>query len=307
MRKKAIVLFTTLLLILSLLSIVMLFLNSTKKTHDSITKEFALLQTNSVMVNLVEYLKTIDFDEEMIFHGAKVPFNLEFEDTHVTLKIDSLHKYININHFITSISKKDNLYYNKFIDFLYEKNLNRPEYFIDLLIDTVDKDDFDLTSGGDTEISKAFPLFRNEKIVNKKHLDQIIEYYFEQTNDQEIYNMEFEKYFNFNSPSLDLNFANEEVLKFILYDAYESDLNIIKEHNEVYEELSDLPFDDNYKDELKKARFGNKITTLSEMITLDIDLRYKSQYKANVKFVYNTKTKTLSDYTIDDIILNKID
>jgi len=307
MKKKAIVLFTTLLLILSLLSIVMLFLNSTKKTHDAITKEFALLQTNSVMVNLVEYLKTIDFDEEMIFHGSKVPFNLEFEDTYVTLKIDSLHKYININHFITSISKKDDLHYNKFIDFLYEKNINRPEYFIDLLIDTVDKDDFDLTSGGDTEISKAFPLFRNEKIVNKKHLDQIIEYYFEQTNDQEIYNMDFEKYFNFNAPSLDLNFANEEVLKFILYDAYESDLNIIKEHDEVYEELSDLPFDDNYKDELKKSRFGNKITTLSEMITLDIDLRYKSQYKANVKFVYNIKTKTLSDYTIDDIILNKID
>ena len=106
--RKSIVLFTTLLLIMALLATIMIFLNSTRKAKDDVNYEFALVQTNSIMYNLVQYLKDIEFDEDMIYYGSQMPFSIPLEHSLIEIKIDSAHKYLNINTLCNAMKKKNN-------------------------------------------------------------------------------------------------------------------------------------------------------------------------------------------------------
>ncbi len=304
-KKKGIVLFTTILLIMALLATIMLFLNSTRKVKDEITYEFALIQTNTIMYNLVKYFNDIEFDEDIIFYGSKMPFNLQFGESRVKIKIDSAHKYLNINSLSAAMSKKDNIVYDDFINMLYQYNVKDPEFFVDLLLDTLDADNIEKNSGSGSEISLQNPIFRNGKIYNNKHFNIILDYYSNTVGDKAIFKVPFNNIISFNAPSIDINFANEKLLNVIFHDANTFSLNIIKKHTEIYEKLEDLPFDEFYLKEIRKGRFGHSVETTSSLISVVVELSYKEQFKSKIKFLYNIKNKTLQDYTILDILENQ--
>lgn len=299
--KKSIVLFTTLLMIMALMGVMMIFLKSTKNTKDNITQEFALIQTNNIMNNLTVYFNKVPFDEETIFYGSKMPFILNLNDSVLKFTIDSGHKYLNINLITKSMKNKDNEIYNNFLSFLYQYKLRNPEFFIDLLLDTMDKDENELNSGNGSEIVISDPTFRNGYIYNKKHFGSIIDYYFTKQNDEEIYNIPFDDIISFNSTSLDINFMSKELLSIIFYDADQYSLNQIAKHNNIYKSIEDLPFDETYLKTISKGRFGHQITAESTLIKVDVELKYKTQFSSKIRFFYNIKTKTLSDYEILDI------
>lgn len=302
--KKGIVLFTTMLLILSLMSIILIFLNTTKDTKDKITQEFALIQTNLIMKNLSSYFNNIQFDEEKIFYGSKMPFSLDIYDSNINFTIDSMHKYLNINVLAKMMIKKDNKIYDDFISYLYKYNLREPEFFVDLLLDTIDKDNIEINSGSHSEISINNPRFRNGKIYNKTHFQIILDYYYFETNDKSIYNIPFDSIVAFNSSEIDINFATKELLKMFFYDANQYSLDMIINNNQIYEKIANLPFDENYIKEISKGRFGHKISTTSVSIKVKVELNYLKQFSSKVEFIYNTKTKKLTDYVILDIIIN---
>jgi len=300
--RKGIVLFTTLLLIMALMSVVMIFLNNTKETKDTITEEFALIQTNNLMSNLTEYFGKVSFDEESIFYGSKMPFSLPLDDSLINFNIDSASKYLNINNLTNDMKTKDNIAYDNFVTFLYKYQVRDPEFFINLLIDTVDKDSIDINSGSKSEIVIEKPIFRNGKIYNEKHFKIIKDYYFLQKNDPLIYDVPFDEIFSFSAPSFDINFASKELLKMYFYDANDYSLDQIAKHSEIYEKLSELPFDESYLDEIsKKGRFGHTVSVKTEIIKVTMDFDYKTQFSSKVEFLYNTKNKTLTGYTILDI------
>ena len=301
--KKSIVLFTTLLLIMALLATIMIFLNSTRKVKDEITYEFALIQTNAIMNNLVKYFHDIEFDEDVIFYGSKMPFNIQLGENRIQININSAHKYLNINSLATSMLKKNNIIYDNFINMMYQHKVKDPEFFVDLLLDTIDKDQEEKNSGSQSEISLQNPIFRNGKIYNKKHFDMILNYYVSITNDEDIRKVPFNEIISFDAPSIDINFANEQLLNTIFYDANTFSLNLIKKHTTVYEKLEDLPFDEFYLKEIKKGRFGHSITTNSTLIKVFIEFTYKTQFKSKISFLYDTKEKKLSNYTILEIML----
>ena len=303
MQKKGIVLFTTLLLIMALMAVIMIFLNKTKEAKDDINYEFALIQTNSIMYNLVKYFDDIPFDEETIFYGSKMPFTLPFEDSTIKFNIDSAHKYLNINSITNAMIKKNNKIYNDFIDLMYKYKLKDPEFFVDLLIDTIDKDKVEKNSGSGSEISLQNPTFRNGKIYNNDHLKIIIDYYAAISSDNAIYNIPFSTLFSFDSPSFDINFASEELLNIIFHDADQFTLDIIKKHSKIYDDLNDLPFDEFYLKDIAKGRLGHSISTNSTLIKVVVELNYKSRFNSKIQFLYNTKSKKLSGYTILDISL----
>jgi len=302
-KKKGIVLFTTLLLIMALLAVVMVFLNKTKEAKDNISYEFALVQTNSIMHNLVKYFDDIPFDEETIFYGSKMPFTLPFENSTVKFNIDSAHKYLNINSIAKSMVKKNNKIYDDFINMLYQYKLKDPEFFVDLLLDTIDNDNIEKNSGSGSEISLQNPTFRNGKIYNSKHLKIILDYYVAISSDNAIYNIPFPTLFSFNSPSIDINFASKELLDIIFHDADQFTLDTIKKHSKIYNSLNELPFSVIYLKDIAKGRLGHSISTSSTLIKVNVELNYKSQFKSKIQFLYDTQNKTLSDYTILNISL----
>ena len=90
--RKGVVLFVTLMMMMLLLGIVSVFLNKTKESKDSVTTVYAMLQTNVVMHNLLQYLKEIDFDETTIFYASQAPFPVNFGQSNVTFQVESSQK-----------------------------------------------------------------------------------------------------------------------------------------------------------------------------------------------------------------------
>ncbi len=301
MMKKGIVLFTTLMILMLLLSVMVYFLEFTKKAKDQVTYEFALLQTNSIVTNLVSYFKTIDLDQQSIFYGSGVPFTLELGTHTVTLEINSAHKLLDINTLAHAIETKDTPAYTEFVNFLYTKRLRDPELFIDILLDTVDNDKEEKNSGSGSEIVLLNPRFANGAIYNQKHFDTIIEYYATVSNDQDIYNIAFENYFSFRGGSLDINYLSKELLNLLFHDANSFSLSQIVDHNERYEELDELPFDEYYLKKINSGRMGHSIGVESALIKVDASFEYTEQFRSSIEFFYDVKNKVLSGYKVKDI------
>jgi len=286
---------------MALLAVVMVFLNSTKRVKDTLSYEYAQIQSNIVMYDLVKYFNTIKFDEDVIFYGSGLPFTMEFGDAVVTLEFNSAHNKININNLINTIKSKDNIAYDNFVTYLYSFRVIDPEFFIDILIDTIDKDNIEKNSGNGSEIVLKEPLFRNGKIYNKNHFKYIVDYYIQQTDDKDILKVPFENFISFNAPNIDINFASKELLEILFYDANNFALETISKHNNIYDKLENLPFDEYYLKDIKKGRFGQSITTTTDLLDVKVELNFNGRFNSKVRFLYDIKNKKLTQYKVEKI------
>jgi len=293
-KRKGVVLFVTLMLMLLLLGIVSVFLDRTKQSKDAVTRSFAIIQTDFIMHNLFHYLKTIKFDEDTIHYASLAPIPLNLGQSNLILNITSAQKYININAFVQS-AIKDNLVNDKFILLLTKYKIKDPYLFLDLLKDTIDKDK-ESRNSQNSEIIEVYPTFRNGKIYNQSHLNKIIDFYFGKTGDTKIYNFPFSKLFNFTNSTIDINFLSYESMKILFDDANQNILKAIADYPDIYAKLEDLPFDDYYTKKIKKGMLGQKISTTTQLLNISVEIKYKEQFKSKINFEYNTKTKTVNNY-----------
>ena len=296
-KRKGIVLFITLMLMLLLLGIVSVFLSKTKESKDEVTSSFAIVQTNFIMHNLFEYLKTIKFDEDTIHYASMTPMPLNLGQSNLLLKITSAQSRININSFVQS-AIKDNLVSDKFILLLTKYKLKDPYFFLDLLKDTIDKDK-ESRNSQNSEIVETYPTFRNKKIYTQAQLDKIIDYYFDKTGDANIYNFPFSKIFGFTNAAIDINFLSYESMQILFDDANQNILKTIADYPDVYKKLEELPFDDYYMKKVKKGMLGQNIATTTQLLNISVKIKYKEQFKSKINFEYNTKTKKVSNYKIN--------
>ncbi|MDF1875399.1 hypothetical protein JHD48_06605 [Sulfurimonas sp. SAG-AH-194-I05] len=305
-KKNGVVLFVTLMMILLLMSVVSIFLNKTKESKDKVTTIFAMTQTNAVMHNLLAYLNTLEFDEFMIFYASQMAIPLNLGDSNIFFKLDSNQKNIGLNSLINA-SIKDNIISDQFIFLLLQYKIQNPEFFLDLLKDTVDIEKNDALeesrNASDSEIIIEYPIFRNGKIYNKIHLDMIIDYYFKETGDPEIYNFPFEKLFSFEDYPIDLNFISLEIMGILFEDLNGYTITTINENEFVYEEMEDVPFDAYYRKKIDKGILGQSFTTKTKFLKIQITLIYLEQFESKISFKYDITSKKISDYTIEDILL----
>jgi len=302
-KRKGIVLFVTLMLMLLLLGIVSVFLHKTQESKDEVTNSFAMMQTNFIMHNLFKYLTTIKFDENTIHYASLMPIPLNLGQSNIVLKLTSAQRYISLNALVQS-AIKDNLVNDKFILLLTKYKIKDPYFFLNLLKDTVDKDK-DSRDSQDSEIVEVYPIFRNGTIYNQAHLDKIIDFYFERTGDKKIYDFPFSKLFSFTNSAIDINFLSYESMVILFDDANQNILKTIADYPDIYAKLEDLPFDAYYRKKISKGVLGQMITTKSQLLSISIDINYKEQFKSKVNFEYNTKTKKVSNYIINMIKLQK--
>lgn len=306
-RRKGVVLFVTLMLMLLLLGIVSVFLSKTKESKDNVTSSFAMIQTNLIMHNLFKYLTSIKFNEETIHYASMTPIPLNLGQSNLILKLTSAQKYININSFVQSAMNKQNTSVNdRFILLLTKYKVKDPYFFLDLLKDTIDADK-ESRNSQNSEIQETYPIFRNGLIYNQTHLDKIIDFYFEKTGDMKIYKVPFTEIFGFTNSTVDINFLSYESMRILFDDANQNILKTIANYPDVYAKLEDLPFDEYYMKKINKGMLGQTISTITELLSISIDINYKEQFKSKINFEYNTKTKKLSNYKIDMIKLEKAD
>ncbi|WP_455756683.1 hypothetical protein [Sulfurimonas sp.] len=299
-KRKGVVLFVTLMMILLLMGIVNIFLSKTKESKDKVTTIFAMNQTNAVMHNLLGYLNDIQLDEYAIYFASQTIIPLSFGQTNIALKIESDQKLININSLIQASLNENSGVSDKFLILLSRYRLQNPTLFLHLLQDTIDKD-IESRNGTESEIVIEYPTFRNLQVYNKTHLNIIVDYYFKETGDIEIYNIPFDDLFSYSSGSMDLNFVSIELMKMIFDDANQYTLNIIDKYEGVFEEIEDMPFDEYYRKKIGKGMLGQGFTTKTNILNIKINLNYKNQFESKIHFKYNIKSKNIFDYEIDEI------
>ena len=301
-KRKGVVLLVTLMLIMLLMGIVSIFLSKTKESKDNVTYIYSTMQTNLVMQNLLGYLKEINFDEDMIFYASLAPFPLEFSQSNVLFELKSAQRQININSFIQA-TLKDNLANDRFILLLLKYKVKEPNLFLDILKDTHDKD-IDERNSEDSEIINEYPIFRNSKIYNQVHLDKIIDYYFDKTGDNNIFDVPFSDIFSFDNSSIDINFMSRDTMEILFEDANYNILKAIEEKVEIYDELEDLPFDEYYINKIEKGILGQIIKTKTTLLEIKADVNYKTQFTSKISFKYNITSKKITDYTIDEVLIS---
>ena len=307
-KRNGVILFVTLMMMLLFMGVVSLFLNKTKESKDSSTIIYAMIQTNSIMDNLVGYIKNIEFDEYTIMFASQAPFPLSLGETNIVLKLDSAQKHININSFLKAAteSKEADSNSDKFILLLLKYKIEEPNLFLDLLKDTYDtnKEGEEEERSNESEIILEYPTFRNGRIYNENHLSKIVDYYFEKTGDNEIYEIPFDELFSYTTNSvIDINFLSLDLMEILFDDANYYSLKTINEYDDIYEEIDDLPFDEYYTKKINKGMLGQTITTETKLIKVSATLNYKTQFKSKISFMYNTNSKNIFDYKIEDIVL----
>ena len=307
-RRNGVILLVTLLMMMLLLGIVGVFLSKTKEAKDSVTYEFAMLQTNMMMRNVIESLREIKLDQYAIFLASQVPLPINFGLSSAVVKIDSAQKYININSLVSASINKENKkrddISNAFISYLMKYDLKEPRLFLHILQDSVDKDS-DSRSGVISEIVESFPAFREGGIFNKMHLGQMIDYYFDKSGDAKIYGVPFDEMFSFKSSAVDLNYATLELMEFLFDDMNAYVLRAIYEHQDIYED-GDLEdeFGDINVEKLLGSRMGQNIAIETKQLKVTISLKYKSQFQSDVSFecdLADGKISSIYNYSIDGV------
>ena len=290
--KKGIVLLVSLSLIAVLSGVVFFFLDKEQKVHEDFKSEQDLIQANLILHSLAKYLKKIKFDEEKIFYGSKAPIVIDLADMRLKIKIDSRQKLFDLNALVKS-AIKDDASFDKLVDFFKKFEVKDPNYFVELLLDTVDKDTID-RNGVDSEIVNERQNFRNGKIYSQRHLENIIEYYVQKRGDTNIYNVPFDEYFNFTFSKVDINFMDKKRLYFLFDDANSFVLDQISLHYKIYKKSDDTPFDFGYKKKLSTVIYGQYIVYESSVIGVKVDILGKEK-KSSFSFDYDIKANSMSN------------
>jgi len=131
------------------------------------------------------------------------------------ISISPIQNKLNINSYIEN--NKTNQYIDDTLSNILEYyNILDPLFFKDLLLDTIDTDNIERSSN--SEIILKNKNFQNGFIYNKKHFNQILDYYAKIKNDKTIYNIPWNKYIFFGDKKnyiLDCDEIDKSLAEFI--------------------------------------------------------------------------------------------
>jgi len=199
--KKAIALLLTLsFLIISFSIIGSIFLLYKKLTNNSF--EYSIAEDSFIIQSIQKKFKTVNINSsEAINQLLLSNFYFKHNNFKVVILFKSAQDKININNLL--YDDKVNQTMLDFIDLIFDKyRIEDREFFIDLILDTIDKDKEERNDK--SEISLYEP-FVNGYIYNYKQFQKIIDYYYKVTQDKNIYKIPFKDIFSFDNSYTDCN------------------------------------------------------------------------------------------------------
>lgn len=295
MKRSGVVLLVTLAILLTLSTLIFLFLQNVETVRNDSLKNRLMLQTNFLLKDLSAFLASLELDEEAIVYSAGIPVSLEIDPVKALLSIDSAQKGINLNLYLAKAKEMDESY-AQFGNFLARYEVQNPRLLMGMLIDTLDDDLYESIRGA--EIILFDPKFQNGKIENFAHLEHILHAYAAQSGDQNASKIAWRDLFCFDCNSTDLNFATLDQLLLLYGDTVSTSvLQQIAEHLQVYSKPADLPFDEEIKTALGTTLGGVKANYKTELIRSFIELE-DANCRMSLNFVLDLKKKSAGNLEI---------
>jgi hypothetical protein len=283
--KKAFILPFVLIFVLSLSIIVVNFIENFNNkikapVYDTITTKNLIYQNVETILKskLKQFKSTEDPDLKKIF---ELPILLNDKKNTLDLELILSKKYALID--INKIKLQDTFWSDQFDD---RYNMSEAGYFFDLLQDV---------KKNKSILANDNYRFIQGKIYNIAHLQQIIDYYYKQTNDKNIKTIPFSKIFCFDTCEKKFyceSAKDNEALKVLLgsKDDYTEEDGYIIECNDLQQELS------------SKIQRNYKINTIDKIKQLLIgDLDYiVNDVKYKVNFVYNLEKSKIKEFDVKE-------
>ena len=282
MRRGVALLIT--LIMLSALSVLLLKSYDISGKFIEDEKDLKLIyQANRIFLDskplLKSVLKDVNSSEAFDFLFSK-PFPVVGKNFNLTFQFYPVENSININSLLSGKTVNKDIY-NIIEDILISYNVSDTDFFLKLLLDTIDEDNKERVYG--SEIAAEDKFFSNSKIYSKKHLKKIMDYYYKNRDDKNIYKVPWQRYINFNSNGIDINFASLDLIKFLLPNQDTTDYFKSK----YYENFTDLDIEKDREKILKKLKVKFDMDTVLAKIT------YENFDKQIVlEFIYDIKKGT---------------
>ncbi len=253
-NKPAVALMITLAIIAVMTQIIYLtftYLEKTKKSDNEIEQ---LIQANITIKNIekmvIGFMKDINSSKEIkVLYELPIVFDLENNAT-ISLTIQPDTNVINVNKLIDKNGETNESYRMVFDNILLSYEIDNPHLFMDLLLDTIDRDD--VSRSYQTEIKEVQPLFNDGGVINLKHFKQILDYYYKKTDDKKIYKIRWEEYIGFSGDKIDFNFISPELLTKLDDGIGEEKAKEILNGKKIYKKLEDINLEKDIINNLKK-------------------------------------------------------
>lgn len=216
--------------------------------------------------------------------ALKVPLVIHDEKSDIKsiLRVNSAANKFNINLLLDKNGTINKTFYDFVYDSLSQYQLNDINYFLAIVLDTIDKDD------ESREFQSEFTHLQNAKmldggIINKKAFEKVLEYYAKVTHDDKIFSIPWDEFIGFSGNDVDYNYLSK-FSKELLSKFY----SISVQSGKIIE-------DDNDLDEEQKAIFkALHVKYYVPILLCDIEFAYAKQ-NMNIKFKYDIKSKRVSE------------
>ncbi len=284
--KKGIALLITVVMLAALSILVLKSYNISGKFIKDNDTIRVLAQSNRLFLDSKKIFKANfkDLNDTQAFQYLfSKPFVIPSNVFKITFIFNPVDNRVNINKILHN-SKINKEIYSLLENILISYNVEDSDFFLKIVLDTIDKDNDERVYG--SEIAKQNRFFSNGEIYSKEEWMQIIDYYAQNRDDKNIYKIPWSKYIGFKGNSIDINFASLQLIKFLLPN-----------------QTVDQSFKDKYYNSFKDLSVDKKRENILKKIGVVFDtsrvlakIRYNNFNKnIDISYIYDIKYKSISD------------
>jgi len=285
--RRGVALLITLFFIIAITAAVGVSLMNLRKSGEELHQARFLLQSGAVVEDVLALVKEADklgavTDAEslnlFLMSAGFIPF--ELKELLVKIEITSAMGRFNINALGGS-----QVFQEALIAYMVRFNVQDAVYMNDLLIDCI---------GGYKEVYKtdifdAMPELYRERIVSKRHLEKILEFYVRERHDNAVTKLPWDQLVRFddaNATTIDANYITPALWQMLLPDLDEERAKELASGEVTYTKLEDIGLSDEKRLELSKFNLSFYLPT----VHLDVTVM-ENNSSAKVAFDYDLTTK----------------
>lgn len=295
-KHRAIALLVTVFFIIAISIPLGISLKQVKEASSEVASEIFMLQSTLVVEDVLNILKNSKELEEVVQESdVKALWHFLSKVTFIPFQSNGLEVSIEIASARSKFNPNTLLETNTTHPLgLYLSNFDIKEDYVALLLENMGgiKEDNSYNS----DIFEQNPTLFRDYIVSQKHLDEINNFYMQNSHENAIAKIDFEKLFYFSSQKnyfIDVNYATKEVWRLMLGCSDERAKQLFSGGG-LYAKEEDLALSEAETEMLKMFK-----TTFYEA-HLDVKIRIgRSNQSAFVRFEYDMKTKKGSNFVYE--------
>ncbi len=287
MQRRGVALLITLFFIIAITAAVGISLTNLKKSGDALHEARFLLQSGAVLEDVITLMKqadklgaVADADSLSIFLLTAGFIPLELKELLVKIEVTSAMGHLNINALSQSKVLQEAL-----IEYLARFNVQDAYYLSDLLIDSMDG----YKNSYKTNLFDEEPELYRERIVSRRHLDKILDFYTKERHDGAVNLVPWNdliRYDENNITTVDANYITPALWQFYLPGIEEERALNMAAGDVTYHTIDDLGLSPDEKIHLSKHTIGYFKPT----VHVDIEVR-ENNATSHIAFDYDLSTK----------------